>query len=893
MKYPSIFKITGPLSLVMIGGLLLPLRAWGAAESSYIMHNGLKVILVEQPGSPVVSLRVMIKTGASDEASRSEFGLAHLMEHMAFKGCARHRDAGAITTLVERNGGEINAYTSSDATVYYLSLPSDQVLLGLDILSDLVFSPLYDPKEYELEKEVIIEEIKRSRDNPDQLLMEEYFRLAYPDHPYGRPIIGYEETVRKATVDEAKAFHTRHYRPDNAVLVITGGFISSTLSETIQRFFGNLEKPATPLARTLEPNLPPPTGPQVIITENDHATLAKVIIGFRGPSGSDAETPIMDLLSSILSGGKSSRLVEVVKDKKKLVTDISTYSHTPRYQGTFMISLETEPLKIILAITAVWEELKHLISAPAGDEEMQRARALAEKDFLASQESAQGLAAQITEFESIFDDWRLRDAYLPLWNRTRQTELIQSVARHFLPKNLTLVVMLPPQQPGKPNSDYPTPEQLISLANRLRPPAPQAGVNTAPAFQEIKLKVGPRLLVMRDATLPLVTIKAAALGGLLAETPEQNGLNNFMAAVWTKATKDKPAQALSRAAEDIGASITAFSGRNSTGLSASFLSTHLSEGLKLFTEVLTSPAFSNADVETVRPEILAEIKVQDEYLPGRVFRLLARRLYPDGHPYSREQLGTQETVSQLTAKDLRKSYKQLICPKNTIIAVAGDVDPQKIRENLERTLADWPQPDGCPPLSIPKTPSPLKKLTEVDEKLDRSQTHLALGFQAPGLGSPEAPALNVLTAYLSGMSGPLFRELRDQQSLAYTVQCSYNPGLGIGAFTFYIATDPQKVKAALAGFKDIIERIKKVPISTKDLEGAKRYLAGTTKIRLQTISSRASQIIMNSLYDLGLDYEERHLAAIVKVTAEDVQKVATKYLDQDRAVLAIIGKKTD
>jgi zinc protease len=884
-----ICKLAGALSLMMLGGLFPPMRAWGAAEESFLLNNGLKVILVEQPGSPVVSLRVMIRTGAADESSRSEYGLAHLMEHMAFKGTARYPDPGAISGLVERNGGDMNAYTSSDSTVYYLNLPSDQVILGLDILSDLVFHPLYDPGEYELEKEVVIEEIKRGRDNPDNLLMDDFLSAAYPDHPYGRPVIGYEETVRNASVQEARAFHTRHYRPDNAALVVTGGFDRAAVQKAIDRFYAGLARPEAPLTRTPEPGLAPPAGPVVHLSYNDQVALAKVVIGFRGPAGRDPEAPAMDLLSSVLSGGKASRLTEVIKDEKQLVTDISTGSYTPRYQGSFMISLETEPAKVAPAIAAVCQELERLIAQPPSDDELGRAKALAEKGFVTSQESALGLAAQITEFENMFGDWRLRDAYLPLWNRTGPAELTLSAARHFLPKNMTITVMLPPRDTGDKTAG-PTEKELTELARRLSPPAVAGAATAAPAFQEFKLAAGPRLLVMRDATVPLVNARVAVLGGLLAEQPGQDGLNNFMTSVWTKATAKRPAQSLARAIEDIGASISAYAGRNSAGLTATFLASNLDEGLRLFTEVLTSPAFSAEDVEKVRPEILAQIKAQDEQLGGRVFRLLAKNLYPGGHPYSRDQLGTADTVTRLTPADLKKNYEELARPEDIIIALAGDVEPLKVRETLETLLAGWKPKGPGLKLAAPPAPPAIAKFTEITEKLDRAQTHIAFGFQAAGLGTPDGPALDVLAAYLSGMSGPLFRELRDQQSLAYTVQCGYNPGLKVGSFSFYIASDPQKVTAALAGFDDIIKRIQARPISPEDLEGTKRYIIGATKIRFQTVSGRAGQAILNCLYGLGLDYEDKRLAAIAQVTAEDVRLAAVKYLQKDSGVLVILGK---
>ena len=885
----SIFTIAGAMGLVMLGGFFPPTRAWGAAEESFLLNNGLKVILVEQPGSPVVSLRVLIRTGAADESSRSEYGLAHLMEHMAFKGSTRYPEPGIISTLIERNGGDMNAYTSSDSTVYYLNLPSEQLSLGLDILSELVFHPLYDPKEYELEKEVVIEEIKRGRDNPDRLLMEEFFGAAYPDHPYGRPVIGFEETVRNASVKEAKAFHDRHYRPDNAVLVVTGGFDRAEVSAALDKYYASLAKPASPLVTTADPALAPPAGPVVRVSQNEKVALAKIMIGFRGPAGRDPEAPTMDLLSSVLSGGKSSRLTEVIKDEKQLVTDISSGSYTPRYQGSFLISMETEPAKVLPAISAVWQELEKLAAQPPADDELSRAKALAEKSFLAGQESALGLASQITEFENLFGDWRLRDAYLPLWNRTGQSELVKSSARHFKPKNATLVVMLPAKA-ADDQTVWPTEEELTALTRRLSLPVAAEAVSDIPVFQEMRLAAGPRLMVMRDATLPLVTARAAAMGGLLAEGPEQDGLNNFMTSVWTKATAKRSATELSRDIEDIGASISAFSGRNSIGLSASFLASNRDEGFRLFAEVLTSPAFNADDVEKVRPEILAQIKAQDEQLAGRVFRLLAKNLYPGGHPYSREQLGTAETIQKLSPADLKKAYGELVRPEDIIIAVAGDVEPLKVKETLETILSGWKPAGKGWTVTVPKAPPSIEKFTEITEEIDRAQTHIAYGFQAPGLGSAEGPALDVLAAYLSGMSGPLFRELRDQQSLAYTVNCGYNPGLNIGSFSFYIATDPKKVKSALAGFEEIIKRTRSAAISDEDLDGAKRYIIGTTKIRLQTISSRTGQAILNSLYGLGLDYEEKRLAAIEKVTAEEVRNVAAKYLQPEHGVMTILGR---
>ena len=877
------FQLT--LGLMVVGGLIPPARSWGAAEESFRLQNGLKVILVEQPGSPVVSLRVIVHTGSADEADRPEYGLAHLMEHMAFKGGRRYPE-GVATALVEHNGGDINAYTNSDCTVYYLSLPSEQAALGLGILADLVFAPLYDPREYRLEKEVVVEEIKRGRDHPDRLLMEELFEAAYPGHPYGRPIIGYEDTVRKATAAMAKAFHQKHYRPDNAVLMVTGGFDRAALDGPIEEFFGRVGRPKKTGPARPSPALPRSEKPVVRLLESEKAAVAKIALGFRGPIGAAAETPALDLLAAVLAEGKASRLTESVKDQKGLVTEISAFNHTPSGPGLFIITAETEPEKVAPALSAIFGELVRLSLAPPAGDELARARALAKIGFVTGQESASGLASQLTEFENLYGDFRLRDAYLPLWDRLGAPELAAAAAGLFRPEDLALVVMLP----GSGGTELKA-ETLAELAREaLTARKAEAEIKPRPAFREMRLSAGPRLLVMRDATLPLVTVRSAALGGLLAETEAQNGLSHFMASVWARATETRPAPVLARAAEDIGASITAFSGRNSVGLNATFLSDHLEEGLALWAEVLTRPAFAAEDVERMRPEELAQIKARDEHLPGRVLRLLARRLYPGGHPYSRDQLGTLESVASFRPEDLKALYARLICPHQTVLAVAGDVEPDQVRGELEKLLAHWRPGSGCAKVALPGPPEPLDRPEAVAETLDRAQTHVALGFQVPGLGSPEGPALDLLAAYLSGMSGPLFRELRGQQSLAYTVMAGYEPGLNTGAFRFYIATDPSKVGAAWAGIQDIIQRVRTEAINPDDLEGTKRYLTGTAKINRQTVSSRTGLALVNSLYGLGLDYDEEHLAAIEKVTAEEVLAAAGRFLAPERGLLAVLGQ---
>lgn len=853
------------------------------ADLTYVLDNGLKVILAPQAANPVISARVMVKAGSASESGLAERGLAHLMEHMAFKGTEK-RAVGEVSSQVENNGGDINAYTSFDETVYYLSLPSDKLDLGLDILADLVFKPTYDPTEYAREKEVVIEEIRRSEDSPDRALSDIFFEMTFTEeHPYGHKILGSAETVQNASRETALAFHQKFYRPDNCVLIVTGGFDARAAKAMVAERFGGLANPATPLIQE-KADAAAPQGPRVLVIKSKEAQLPKIYLGFRSPGARASEAPQLELLASVLSQGDSSRLQERVRYQQNLVTSVGSYAFTLLRGGTFIVNYETSPDRVIPALKATLAELEGLASAPPTEEELGRARALTAKGFIDRQEVPSSLGGLISSFELYGGDYRLKDAYLPTWARIGTMDLRRLASDLFRPENITLAVMLPEDAPDLPESE------LSALVAALKLPDPETeSLSLKAAFETHVLSNGARVLVSRDATLPLVEIRLGLLGGRLAEKPGQEGLTQLMTDVWVKASTKRSAPEMARAIENQGLSIGGFSGRNSFGMDASFLNANWREGLSLFAELLTSPAFAEEDFQTEKEEQLADLKSLDESLGDRVFRLTRREVFRS-HPYNVDAIGTTESVSKLTRDDLQNLYNSLVYPENLVFAVAGDIDPAEFLAALEESLVSW-KPGGADKVQVPPSPGPLSGPVETSEALDRSQSHLALTFLAPGFGEKDQAALDVLNSIFSGMGGILFQELREKKSLAYGVGSSYGPGMKVGAFSFYIATAPDKTGEALKGILDIIASSREKAFDPATVEGAKTYLAGLNKLRRQSLGSLATEAITLDLFGLGQDFNDRYLDAIAAVTPADVLAAAQKYLLLDKAVLAVVGKE--
>jgi zinc protease len=887
---PGFLTIGVVIALVFAAIFLCPSQAV-AGELSYTLPNGLKVILAPQPGKPVIAARVDIKAGSASEIGVAEQGLAHLMEHMAFKGTSK-RAAGEISSLIESSGGDTNAYTSYDQTSYYIIMPSENLSLTLDLLSDMVFSPAYDPEEYRREKEVVIEEIRMGEDNPGSQLINAFFKELFgEDHPYGHKVLGSPETVRNASRETALAFHKKFYRPDNAILVITGGFDAGEAEGEVLKWFGELKNPEGAFVPTKAPSIKL-DGPKAMIIRSKETTVPKLILGFHSPAAGDSRTPSVDLLSAIFSEGRSGRFQERIQNKKGLVSSISSSAIDLKMGSAYAIIYETDGDKVLPALREVVSEINAINSEPPREEELTRARALVSKEFVDGQEAPWDLAGTISAYEIYGGDYRLKDAYLPAWSRLEPDDLVYEASEIFVPENAFIVLILPEAEEkadSQPQGSTITPEELRAelLKLKVSPPGKET-LSSKRGFEERVLSNGAKVLIKRDSNLPKVSLRAGTLAGRLNEPSGKEGVNNLMSLVWTMASKDKDTDSMAIAMDDLGLRMGGFSASLTTGIEAAFLSEKWRESLSLFTELLITPAFSQKDFELKKRQELDHLLSLDESLSQRVMRMLRLELFQD-HPFRLDKNGTLETVNALTREDVLGSYEKLSHPENFVFSVIGDIDPDSFIKALEEDLKDWKPKEKGIKVIVPEGPQPFKDLQVAGEALERAQTHLIFGFLAPDYNSPDLAPLEVLNAIFSGMGGILFTELRDKRSLAYSVSSGYSPSWKIGSFIVYIGTAPEKTPEAYEGVLRILSEARDKPFSPELIQGAKTRLIGLNLMGRLTISSLGVEALNLSLTDRPLDYNDRYLENIAKVTPEDIQRVARKYLRPETGAVAVLG----
>jgi zinc protease len=858
------------------------------------LPSGLTLLLREAHAAPVASLQIWTRVGSADERPH-EAGLAHFHEHMLFKGTAR-RGVGEIAGEVEGVGGRINAYTTFDTTVYHATLPADALGSGLDVLADAVRHSTFDPDEVTREIGVVLEEIHRAADTPGHVLGDAVFATAYQAHPYRNPILGSESSVSAITRERLLDFFRRWYAPDRFVVVAAGDFDAGSLAAQVKRAFEGAVPGGDRQARPAEP---PQRGLRTVLLERPFERSSLELV-FPATSLAHADTPYLDLLAFVLGEGDSSRLVRRVKEREGLADRIDAGCYTPLEPGLLSVSADLDAERVPGCLEAVVRELERVRHQPPSADELEKARA----NFLASEhferESVSGMAGKLGSFQVLAGDFRHERSYMEAIRTATPEDLRRVAHAYFAPERLTVGVLR--EAGAAPLSEKDVRDAIERGAaaaasggraralgaprRRSRPgPAPGAARSHPAGIRSYELEGGAQLHVAPRNDVPVVGVRAALRGGLLAESEPTAGIGQFTTQTWLRGTRARSAAELARAIESLAADLDGFSGRNSLGLGLDVTSDRLEPALDLFAEVLLEPAFDAGEIERQRRDTLALIARREDRLDVRAFDLFQAALYRV-HPYRLPVVGTAESVARFDRAALLEHHARLVRAPGLVLAVAGDVDPDAVAAGLARRLADLGR-GPAPWAEPPEEPGPTEP-REVELRKAREQAHLVMGFHGLTVRDADRFALAVISQLLAGQGGRLFLELRDRRGLAYSVNAVDIEGLAPGLFAVYVATAPDKLAEARATIFAELRRLLDSPPPADELERARRYLAGNFEIDRQRAAARAAHMSADARYGLGPDAQYRYAEQVEAVDAEAVLRVARRVIDLDAWVAAAI-----
>ncbi|MDH3687295.1 MAG: insulinase family protein [Myxococcales bacterium] len=844
------------------------------------LPSGLTVLARELHVAPVAEVQVWTRVGSADERA-DEAGLAHFHEHMLFKG-TEQRGVGEVAGEIEGVGGRINAYTSFDVTVYHATLPAAELGTGIQVLADAVQNSIFDPEEVGREVEVVLEEIRRSEDSPHHVLSDALFEAAYSVHPYRAPILGTPESVSSFTSEKVSAFFRRWYTAENFVVVVTGDFDPRRAIDTIGEAFHDVRTGGATRARpSEEPRLAPTAALLRRPFERSCLEVCWPSVPFRHP-----DAPLLDLLAFVLGEGDSSRLYQRVKESERLSDRIDASDYTPFDAGLFGASADLDPAQIPQVLEAIGREVELLRHEPVSGAELEKARA----NFLAGEhwerESVSGIARKLGSFHVIAGDHAHEERYLGAIREASPDDLIR-VAREWLVPERSVTAAVVPED-GPPGLDDSVMRDALesgvaAAKRRFRTPT------SRPANEDVhsyELDNGIAVHVVPRRNVPIVSMRAAMLGGLLAETPATSGLGCFLASMWLRGTRSRSAADLAREIETLASDVDGFSGRSSAGLTVEATSEAFPAALDLFADVIREPAFAPEEIEKEREDTLASLERREDQLGARSFDLFQSTHFAT-HPYGMPIQGRAEAIRALTPEAVAAHHALLVDPRRMSIAVVGDVDADSAAAELSRRIGDL-APGATQPFSIPPEEPAPNEPREASIEKERAQAHLVIGFRGVTVRDPDRDVLDVISQLLSGQGGRLFLELRDKRSLAYTVSALNVEGVAPGFFAVYIATAPEKLDAARSGLFEELERLLQSAPDAAELDRAQRYLLGSHAIEQQRASARATHVALDALYGLGPADDRTYPDRIRAVTPEDILRVAQRIFTLDRPTIAAI-----
>ena len=836
-----------------------------------VLPNGLTLITKVDRSAPVVSVQGWVKTGSIHESRHVGAGLSHILEHMLFKGTQK-RKSTEIAKEVEQHGGDINAYTSWDRTVFHIVIPKDGgkpgsslgTEMAVDIILDAFMSATLPPDEYKLEQQVILREMAMNRDNPDRAASELLFSTAYTTHPYRHPIIGYTDVYLQLTREQVFDYYKERYIPNNTVFVVVGDIDPDAVRNQVEALTKDWKR------KSIESFYIPDEPVQVTAREQVEempSELSRLHLAFQTVDFRDPATYPLDVMAIIAGQGRSSRLYQELREKSGLVHDVETWSHTPSFRGLFGISATVDPGKVDAAKEAILKEMDRFKAGLVSQEELNKAIKQSITNHLASRKTMSGQAQELGSGELLVGDTDYDAYYLSQIQKVTAEDIARVAREYFDPNRLTTVVVNP--------------------KGAAKKTAAKVAVEPDSKIQKITLKNGLTLLIKPDHRLPFVDFRLVMKSGLLFENVENNGVSNLLSKVLLKGTKTRSAEDIVRALENVGGSISAFSGNNSMGVSIEVLKEDTALAADILADVLKNSTFSSESVDREKKMQLAEIAHEKEQILKTATNLTKKNLYGT-HSYALNGLGTEASVSKLAPKDIVNFYKGVAVPGNMVLAVFGDVDPKQVQQLIEKDLGDLkPGELRAPDLNPPQ----LAKAVRALKNEDKEQAVIIISYPAVDLKNPDRFAIEVLDTAVSGMGSRLFTRLRDQLALCYYVGVNEFLGLAPGFIYFYIGTEPGKADQAEKEIFNEIDKVRTQGITGEELAKAKNVILGERQMQRQNIGELATQSALDELYGLGFNAYKEQEAKYQAVTLEDVKKAAQKYLSKDKFVVTVVKPK--
>ena len=836
----------------------------------YTLDNGLGVVLIHDPSSPIVSARTYVKSGSIDEAPHLGSGLSHYLEHIVAGGSTSVHNEAYYKQLIAELGGAYNAYTTLDHTSYYVNTTSLEVERAVTTLYEWMFYCEFNEKEFEREKNVIIKEIEKNNASVGRQFYQLAQKNTYKAHPIQHPVIGYLDSFKAISRSQLTQYYNTHYVPSNMVLAIGGNFDIDAIKSLIQSTFGSIPYGVPPTRPYLTE--PPPFTRRYVAHSGDTSVT---YFSLRFPTTtlfSDALYPL-DLLEYILANGNDSILYRELVEEKKLAYSVNGSSYTPIHtNGYFEISAETSYDDIPALKAAIYDILARIKQGKIGKSVIAKGKKqkLAEDilmiNHIEEKVTRYGLGYLYTESPYFYDH------YIDGFNTITKKD-IQDVAKLYLTPDHEIVTILYPK--------------TISTTQTQ----PISSSNTTSDIEKIVLENGITLLLKHDVMLPKTYAQIMTWGGIRAETSATNGIGMLLVDLLGRSSQKYAKKEVLSNIEGNGANLGASMGNNTLYYTLQSLSEDFELLLPLFLDTFYFPTFPDEDIVESKRQLVKQIeKRNDDWYDYGHYHF--NQQFFGQHPYALPLSGEVASLENIQLEALQMHHSMIAQSKDTVISIMGDFDRNKIIEQLTRFFKQS---------SLRLRPSSLKEKIPYTPHLephlqtfpiDQDVTGLFIGFDGISIeNTRDLLKLDLLDSVLSGMSYPGGRlhHLLREEGLVYMVHANVRPGIEPGVISIIALTSADKLGRVQSIIDEQIISLQTERVSDQE------FKEGIAQLRFYYDNKEAAldQLMMSTaldeLYGKGYDHSNGIRDAIDTLTKDDILDMAKQYLKNPQTV--VVSKK--
>jgi zinc protease len=888
------------------------------------LSNGIPVIL-QNNDSNVASIYWWNRVGSADEKS-AEAGFAHFLEHMHFKDTdaksSGRASSGELARAIESFGGDVNAYTSFDQTVYHVTCAAHHWEKVLKVFGVMAKPQRFLKEDFRREREVILEELKKNEDSPGRMLFQSLFTATFAKHPYGRPVIGYTKTLKAAKVADLEAFYRRTYVTGNMGIILVGPFDEKrkkSILKLLESLFGGKvlkKKPPFHAPRVKESE----TRAKAVFDKIPFAvTTPTLAFSFRIPDLMHEDMPALDMLGGILGMGEMCRLYQALFYGKSIVNDVGGGLYVPKDPGMIYFNADVEKVeKLPDVFSEMLDELNRIQTDPPTDGEIARILTNSESERFYALQSADGIASRLGFLQFQLGDLAHDDKYLEELRRVDASKIQTVAAKYFDLSRLAFTVMVPEKDRGfdlkpmfaiaeaKLGKSKGARARKTGTVLRARDAANGNALDPMRVVPEmITLPSGVRVLYRERSASHVMSIQAAVLGGLRLEVADpvktadlDLGTSNLLSSIWAKGTTKRTAKEVTSIIEGMAANLDGFSGRNTIGLASTGLARDWKKLSGLFAEVLLTPSFPKEELDLSRKVVEDSIRSIEDHSSALCSKLFHETLF-ERHPYGKYASGTLESVASIDSDRLKAFHRKWLRPERLVLSVVGNVKRSdldgwlaELDANLETNLGANLEAGGGTHVkgleSIGDEPE-LKGPRWVDRALGREQVHIITGGLGLRFADPDRYSMRLAANVLGGQSGRLFIELREKRSMAYSVAPISMEGIERGYIGTYIGCSPAKKDEAIAGIRKVLEDLAAKGPTESEMRRAKEYYLGRRAMDLQGDSSIAGYYALEQVYDLPIRSEAEIVKSIEAVTAKQVKDFVRKYFVENKTVTSVVG----